>query len=63
MGKLYLLLQNAQFRSQIFEIFQKNVTSGGKGALTLRNQNPADVPASLPSHAVSGYYGGFISLI
>ena len=34
------ILQNAPFRSQIFEIF---FASGGKGALT-PNQNPADVP-------------------
>jgi len=32
------MLQNAPFRSQIF------FASGGKGALTPPNQNPADVP-------------------
>jgi len=32
------ILQNAPFRSQIF------FASGGKGALTPPNQNPADVP-------------------
>jgi len=36
------IFQNAPFRSQIFKIF---FASGGKGALTSRNQNPADVPA------------------
>ena len=43
MGKLYLLLQNAPFCSQIFKIF---FASGGKGALTplTTNQNPCVVP-------------------
>jgi len=35
------ILQNAPFRSHIFKIF---FASGGKGALTPSNQNPADVP-------------------
>jgi len=34
-------IQNAPFRSQIFKIF---FASGGKRALTLPNQNPADAP-------------------
>ena len=38
------ILQNAPFRSQIFLIF---FASGGKGALTPHNQNPADVPGSV----------------
>jgi len=37
------MLQNAPFRSQIFKIF---FASGGTGALTPPNQNPADVPGA-----------------
>ena len=40
------ILQNAPFRSQMFGIF---FASGGKGALTPANQNPADVPKLLCS--------------
>jgi len=36
----FLVLQNAPFCSQIFKIV---FASGGKGALTPPNQNPADV--------------------
>jgi len=36
------VLQNGPFRCQIFK---KKFASGGKGALTPPNQNPADVPA------------------
>jgi len=42
------IIQNAPFRSQIFQIF---FASGGKGALTHPDQNPADVPVTIVSRS------------